>query len=141
MLFGRLNEKRVFKKIKILVLSVLSLLLIFSLAACGGKGSIVILEDGHGTGFTMTFKDYDSSDKCELSLEKGDVVKITIERQDGRISYFSMDGKKGSQPYIGNNLESREFTVTVQETDRYVFRIAGKDATGKITVKNLSGGN
>jgi len=37
---------------------------------------------------------------------------------------------------MGNILESVEFTVTVYETVTYTVYIAGKNATGKITVKN-----
>ena len=50
-----------------------------------------------------------------------------------------VSGKNGSEPYTGNDLESGVFTVTVSETDKYDIRITGKDATGKVTVKNVEG--
>lgn len=66
---------------------VLTLLFIFTLSACiGAKGSIVILENGRGTGFTMDLKEYNSKSKCELSLVKGDVVQVEIECKEGEIA-------------------------------------------------------
>lgn len=121
----------------IILLGVLNLLLAFSLSACAApKGSIVILEDGRGTGFTMDMKKFNSRNKCELSLAAGDEIQVKVEHEGGKMA-FSVNGKNGSEPYAGNDLESGIFTVTVSETDDYVFGITGKDATGKITVKNL----
>ncbi|MGI6733228.1 MAG: hypothetical protein ACOX4J_09705 [Anaerovoracaceae bacterium] len=116
---------------------VVSLLLIYALSACAAtEGSIVILEDGHGTGFTMNFEDFDSINKCELSLTQGDVLQVEVEREEGGIA-FSVSGKNGSEPYTGNDMMPGIFTVTVSETDDYVFSITGNNATGKIRVKNL----
>lgn len=100
------------------------------------KGKIVILEDPRGTGFTMDFKSWSSKNKCELSLEKGDEVQIEVACEGGEIA-LEICGKKGSEPYTGNSLKSVVFTVTVSETDKYEIRITGKNATGKVTVKNL----
>ena len=62
----------------------------------------------------MDFKDWSSNNKCELSLNKGDVLQIEIDREDGKIS-LRISGKNGSEPYEGNNLESGLFTVKVPE--------------------------
>lgn len=107
------------------------------LAACSApEGGIVILENPNGTEFTMEFKERSAKDKCELSLKKEDTVQIEITRDGGEIA-LTVSGKNGGEPYTGNDLESGIFTIAVSETDEYVFRITGKDATGKITVKNL----
>jgi len=111
--------------------------IIIVISACSApKGSIVILENPNGTGFTMDFKEWSSKNKCELSLNKGDVLQIEVVHENGKIA-LTVKGKKGSEPYTGNDLESGLFTVTVSETDKYEIRITGKDATGKVIVKNL----
>jgi hypothetical protein len=74
--------------------------------------------------------------KCELSLNKGDVLQIEVVHEDGKIA-LTVSGKNGSEPYTGNNLKSGVFTVTVSETDKYDIRITGKNATGKVMVKNV----
>jgi hypothetical protein len=96
----------------------------------------VILENGRGTGFTMDLKEYNSKSKCELSLVKGDVVQVEIECKEGEIALM-VSGKNGSEPYTGNNLKSGIFTVTVPETDEYIMRITGKNATGQVMIKNV----
>ena len=111
--------------------------IIIVISSCtSAKNSIVILEDGYGTGFTMDMKEFNSNNKCELSLAEGDEVQVEVEHESGKIALV-VNGKNGSEPYSGNCDESIRFTITVTETDVYVFKVSGKGATGKITVKNL----
>jgi hypothetical protein len=111
--------------------------IIISISNCSAtKGSIMILENPNGTGFTMDFKEWSSSNKCELSLNKGDVLQIETVHEQGEIA-LTISGKNGSEPYTGNNLKTGVFTVKVSETDKYVIRITGRNATGKIMVKNV----
>jgi hypothetical protein len=84
----------------------------------------------------MDLKEYNSKSKCELSLVKGDVVQVEIECKEGEIALM-VSGKNGSEPYTGNNLKSGIFTVTVPETDEYIMRITGKNATGQVMIKNV----
>ncbi|HRR89413.1 MAG TPA: hypothetical protein P5161_01350 [Eubacteriales bacterium] len=122
---------------KIIFLSLLIVILI-ALSACSvPKGSIIILENPNGTGFTMDFKEWSSKDKCEISLNEGDVLQIEVFREGGKIA-LTVSGKNGSEPYTGNDLQSRKFTVTVHETDRYEIQITGKGATGKVIVKKVA---
>lgn len=115
----------------------IAIAIIIAITACAPtKGSIVIFEDPDGTGFSMDFKDWNEKNKCDLSLNKDDVLQIEIARESGEITLV-VSGKNGSEPYTGNDLESGIFTVAVSETDKYVVQISGKNATGKIMVKNL----
>ena len=100
------------------------------------KGRIIINESPNGTEFTMNYGKLSAKHKCELSLNKGDVLQIEVICEEGEIS-LEIRGKNGSQPYTGNNLKPGVFTVTVSEQDEYVFQVKGNDATGKIIVKNL----
>lgn len=99
-----------------------------------GKGTVVILESPNGTGFTADFKDWGDNNKCELTLDAGDILQIELELGSGQID-LEICGKSGSVPYTGNLLESGLFTVGVSETDRYEIKLNGKNATGKIAVK------
>ena len=133
-----ISSKRLNMMNMVIFSGVLTLLFILALSACtAAKGNILILEDGQGTGFTMTLKQYTSMNKCELSLAKGDVLQVEIDREEGQIS-FTVSGKNGSEPYAGNDLQTGIFTITVSETDEYVFRVNGKAATGKIVVRAIS---
>jgi len=125
-----------------IILLPLVIAIVIAISACSAtKGSIVILESAKGTGFTMDFKEWSAKNKCELSLNGGDVLQIEVAREGGEIA-LAVSGKKGGEPYTGNDLKSCVFTVTVSETDEYLIRITGKNATGKVTVKKVeSGGN
>ncbi len=106
-------------------------------SACSApKGGIVILENGRGTGFTMDFNAWSAQNKCELSLSAGDVLQVEVARESGEIA-LSIAGKRGDEPYTGNDLAPGMFTVTISEADEYVVRLSGKDATGVVTVKRL----
>jgi len=124
------------KKIRLIAL-LLMMAVIVEISACAvSKGSIVILENGEGTGFTMKFSDWSAKNKCELSLDKDDVLQFEIELDEGKID-LSVNGKKGSEPYTGNIHKSGLFTVKVSEKDTYEIRIKGRNATGKVKVINL----
>ncbi|HHU05313.1 MAG TPA: hypothetical protein GXZ65_02370 [Clostridiales bacterium] len=132
----RINRARNTRTIAFLLLTIAIAL---ALSACSAtKGSIVILESPNGEGFTMDFKEWSSNNKCRLSLNKGDSLQIEIDRKDGEIA-LTVSGKSGSEPYTGKSLKTGIFTVTVSETDDYEIIVAGENATGKVTVKNLGG--
>lgn len=136
MFFGRLGAE-IQNVHPIVFLPVFIAIIIVTSSCISAKGSIKILENMNGTGFSMDFKEWSSQNKCEMSLKKGDEVQIEVENKGGEIA-LSVNGKKGSEPYTGNDLKSIKFTVTISETDEYVFNVAGKKATGTIVVKNLS---
>lgn len=116
----------------------LLLAIIMAIAACSApRGSIVILENPDQTGFTMDFTKWSSRNKCELSLNMDDVLQVEVSREGGKID-LAISGRKGSEPYTGNDLETGLFTVKVSETDKYEIRITGKNATGKVTVKKVT---
>ena len=129
---SRIGKRKNMHPIVFLPLFITIIIVISNLSA--QKGSIVILENPNGTGYTMDFKEWSSNNKCELFLKKGEVLQVEVVREDGEIDLM-IRGKNGTEPYSGNNLQSIIFTVTVSETDRYVTYITVKNATGKITVK------
>lgn len=98
------------------------------------KGSIEILKDTDGKGLKADFKEWSASENCEISLNEGDVLHFEVLREEGEIE-LDLSGKNGSEPYSGNGVNLGYFTVTIQETDIYTLKIAGKNATGNITVK------
>jgi hypothetical protein len=114
-----------------------AIFIMMTLMACSqAAGMIVILEKANGKVFTMEFNEFNAKNKCELSLMKDDELQIEVSCEEGEVA-LTISGKNGSEPYTGNGLQSGIFTVTVSETDEYVFKMTGGNATGKVTVKNL----
>ena len=63
---------------------------ITAISACSEtKGSIVVLENPNGTGFTINLNKWSLENKCELSLSKGDVLQIEVSREGGKIALRS----------------------------------------------------
>lgn len=121
---------------RVIAIAVIATIVWMCSACSAPKGGIVILEDGRGTGFTMNFSAWSAQNKCELSLSAGDVLQVEVARESGEIA-LSITGKRGDEPYTGNDLASGMFTVTISKADEYVVRLSGKDATGAVTVKRL----
>jgi len=110
---------------------------LFLLSACAFvKGNIVVLKNKEETELTMELTAFNAGKECRLSLKERDTLQIDISLDSGSIG-LEISGINGSQPYTGNDLESALFTVTVSETDEYVFRITGNGATGKVIITNL----
>ena len=100
MLFGKQNTRiRRIRNMHPIIFLPLFIAIIISISACSAaKGSIVILENPNGTGFTMDFKEWSSKNKCGLSLKKGDVLQIEVAHEAGKIA-LSVSGENGSEPY------------------------------------------
>lgn len=82
----------------VILAGVLNLLLVLVFSACAvPEGSIVIVEDGHGSDFSMKFKDFNSENKCELSLNGGDVIQVEVEREGGGIAFWSVAGREANR--------------------------------------------
>ena len=114
------------------------LLTLVAVVALGGCAlpdkSILILENGHGTGCSFTLTNWSGRDKCELSLLEGDVLSVEIDRDDGEIGLI-IQGANGTEPYVGNDLDEGTFTVTIHESGNYIVGVRGKKATGSVTVE------
>ena len=115
---------------------VLAVVLTFT-ACTPTTGSVIIYEKPFGEKFDISFHEWDDQNKCEMSLNKGDTIKVEVFRKSGEIS-LSIRGKNGSEPYVGSKLESGAFTVTVSEADDYVMEFRGDQATGEIIITDLS---
>lgn len=139
-MFVRRQNTRIkgIKKMQPSIFLSLLIAIIIAISACSAsEGSIVILENPNGEGFTMDFRDWNSNNKCTLSLNKGDILQIEIACEEGEIE-LTVSGQNGSEPYTGNNLKSILFTVKVSERDNYDIRFTSTNATGKVTVKKMA---
>jgi len=111
----------------------ISIIIVFS-NCTRSNGSIEVLDNPDGKGFTVDLGNWTSGRTCEISLNKGDTLLVDIDRETGSIA-LEISGRNGSEPYTGNNLKSGRFTVTVSETDMYDIRITGRGATGRLIIE------
>ncbi len=106
------------------------------LIACS-NGKIEITEDEDHLGFRFELIDFDSTSQFNLDLTLGDVVQFEITHEKGVIN-LKLNDSNGSETYMGNNLETRIFTVIVYQTDTYTFTVKGLIATGKVIVRVIN---
>ena len=84
----------------------LAAILLFS--ACTPTGSIVILENPNGTGFTMNLTKFHGTNKCQLSLAAGDVLQVEVSRSGGEMGLGdqryarqrTVRGKQSARPHL-----------------------------------------
>lgn len=100
------------------------------------KGTILIIEDSSGLGFSVQMSKCNSENKYQLYLSEGDIIKVDVKHTEG-IMALTVYGESGSEPYTGNDLRTGVFTFRVSETDNYLFRFKGSSATGTVIIKNL----
>ena len=74
----------------------------------------MILEKPGNARFDISFEDWSAQSKCEMLLTKGDEVRVEVDLDGGEID-VQIRGKKGSEPYAGNDITEVAFTVTVAE--------------------------
>ncbi len=133
----RIAGVRCLQKMNPIIFLPLVIAIVIAITSCTAtKGSIVILENKNGKEFTMDLKEWRGENKGQLFLNRDDVLQIGVTRESGVIN-LTVSGKKGSEPYTGNDLQSGIFTVTMSETDEYVIKITGDSANGSLAIKNL----
>ena len=101
MLFGNQDaQTRWIKNVSSIIILSLVMAIVLSVSACNpAKGSIVILENPNGIGFTMDFKEWSAKNKGELSLRSGDVLQIEVVREEGEVA-LTVSGKKAASPIL-----------------------------------------
>ena len=94
---------------RVLTFAFVFVLMLLLLSGCWSlKGSVVIMEKPGNTQFDVSFDTWSDSSKCEMSLNKGDEVRVEVALESGELD-LSMRGKKGSEPYTGNDIKEIAF--------------------------------
>lgn len=123
---------------RVLTFAFVFVLMLLLLSGCwSSKGSVVILEKPGNTQFDVSFDKWSEQSKCEMSLNQGDEVRVEVALESGELD-LSMRGKKGSEPYTGNDIKEIAFTVKADATDEYVFTFSGAKASGIMTLMKVT---
>ena len=115
------------KATKILVL-VCTLLLV--LAGCQRQefdGSRV----SDDTQFVLEYSVLNSTQTHEMTLEQGERLHVQIENKSGRLDIV-VSSPDGKEIYRGNNADTGEFYLEIQQTGEYSFSVTGADAKGSV---------
>ena len=86
---------------------------------------------GNPNEYLLDFSYMDKSDCQTMYLESGDILKVTYEIKDGRIDVTI--GISDQDPiYRGNDVQTGDFELPIQETGEYVISIRASKASGRL---------
>ena len=96
----------------------------------GPKMNIDVLKNAEGITYTVR----NGTEQFFFTVGEGEVyeVKMTFNNQSGIVNaYIARDGVKENADYIGNDIPSSNFTVTISKAGTYQIYYECKDYIGK----------
>ena len=85
--------------------------------------------------YLLDIQQMNGTDSHALALKKGDVLAVTFETTDGRLT-MEITAPDGSAIYQGNGTaEATEFTLGVPEDGAYTISVRAEKAKGTIRVR------
>ena len=84
------------------------------------------------TQFLLEYNVLNSTQTHEMALEQGERLHVQIEKESGRldITVSDLDGK---EIYKGNDADTSEFYLEIQQTGEYSFAVTGAEAKGSVS--------
>lgn len=82
--------------------------------------------------YLLEFSALNREEKQDIEFNAGDEIQVQISIDEGDVS-LSIYIKSGNEYiYRGNGLKNEKFSVTVQNSGRYVIAVKGEKAKGKV---------
>lgn len=86
---------------------------------------------GNPDEYWLDFSYMDKSDGQTMYLESGDTLNVTYEVRDGRIDVtIGISGQDSI--YRGNDIQTGDFELPIQETGEYVISVNASKASGRL---------
>lgn len=118
---------------KLTSLLLISALLLSLFTGCGKQ-----IFDGSRTGndkqFIMDYKVLNKTETHEMKLDKGAKVDVAIKNKSGRLDVI-VESADGKEIYKGNDIESGQFTLEIEDSGTYKFTVIGAKAKGSVSFK------
>ena len=133
---GKMKKRRIL--ILALVLPALAAAVVLALRnrESGFTGSRVKNPDA----YLLDIQQMNGTDSHALALKKGDVLAVTFETTDGRLT-MEITAPYGSAIYQGNGTaEAAEFTLGIPEDGTYTISVRAEKAKGTIHVRLADAG-
>jgi hypothetical protein len=122
--------------IKLVCLTIVSLLLL-TFSGCNiTKGGIIVNEKIPGKEFEIEFSKWSNENKFLLPMNQNDELQIEIINGSGTIS-LKISDLKGDSIYNGTGLGSASFIVKAPHDGDYLITMKGRNASGVISIKTL----
>ena len=117
------------KNTTVLVAIIFSL---FFMVSCGRNFEGTIIKNDSEYFLQATYMD--GNDEHVMQLEKGCVLKITFQAEEGNMS-LEIKSPSGASIYSGNGTNATDFTLNVSESGYYAINVSARRAKGIVRVK------
>ncbi|SCY65702.1 PPC domain-containing protein [Butyrivibrio sp. INlla14] len=106
------------------------------LVGCSNNATFSGSKTGDADHFDIEFEVLNSSFTHYLELKEGESLEVTATKESGKISLRIQCGE--SEPvYQGDNLESTNFKVNINESGTYTITVSGQKAKGHVVVERV----
>lgn len=78
----------------------------------------------------------DGNDEHAMRLEKGSVLKITFQTEEGDMN-LEIKSPSGASIYSGNGTNATDFTLNVSENGDYIIKVSARGAKGVVQIKAI----
>lgn len=113
------------------------LLMAAMLVGCSNNATFSGSKTGDADHFDIEFEVLNSSFTHDVELEEGESLEVTATKESGKISLRIQCGE--SDPvYQGDNMESANFKVYINESGTYTITVSGLKAKGHVIVERVS---
>lgn len=103
------------------------------LTSCNKNSSFNGSRTGNNTRLIMKYSIFNTSDSQILDLEKGDIIDVKIVNDEGELS-IKLQKEGSKEPiYVGNNVPTSEFQVSIEESGKYLLKVDGKQTKGSLS--------
>lgn len=113
------------------------LLMAAMLVGCSNNATFSGSKTGDADHFDIEFEVLNTSFSHDLELNAGESLDVTATKEAGKISLLIKCGD--AEPvYQGDNLESTNFKVNINESGTYAITVSGQKAKGHVIVERVS---
>lgn len=117
------------------ITSILIFVLCIALTGCttGSFSAKNASEVNTSTKMSMTYDNFNGWKKAKLTVKEGETVEVQVSfvTQSGELeAYIAKDDDYVKSVYMGNNIQTSSFVVTISQPGEYTIKVTAKKHSG-----------
>jgi hypothetical protein len=105
--------------------------LIICIAGCDNNPTFSGSKTSNDNRFLVDFDAMNTTVKSDMPLSEGETIETTIDIKKGDVDII-VENENGTIAYQGNDVESCNFMIEIEEAGTYTFYITGFKAEGSV---------
>ncbi|MDD3172514.1 MAG: hypothetical protein PHF63_02400 [Herbinix sp.] len=121
------------RKVRLISLIGISIAIIIGLTGCNNSNTKFSgSKTGNDKQFLVDFDVLNSTVDNDIPLTVGEMVETTIDIKKGDVDIL-VENENGTIAYRGNDVETGNFTIIIDEPGTYTFYVTGSKAKGSVS--------